>query len=143
MKLTRALVVTALAVTALHFPAAAQTNPMRPGRWEVTMQMEMPGMPMQMPAMTNARCVTQQEIDSPNRGLPSGPNKNPNDCKMSDYKVSGNVVTWTMACTGQQPMTGSGELKFNGDSYDGLVKMMMDQQQMTMKMSGKRLGDCQ
>ena len=131
----------AVALAAAASPAAAQTSPMRPGQWEVTMQMEMPGMPMQMPAMKNARCVTQQEIDSPNRGLPSG-SKNPNDCKMSDYKVSGNVVTWTMACTGQQPMTGSGELKFNGDTYDGLVKMMMDQQQMTMKMSGKRLGDC-
>lgn len=122
--------------------ATAQTNPMRPGRWEVTMQMEMPGMPMAMPAMKNTRCVTQQDIDSPGRGLPSGPEKNPNECKVSDYKVSGSTVTWTMACTGQPSMTGTGELRFTGDAYEGLVKMTMDQQQMTMKMSGKRLGDC-
>lgn len=131
----------ALAVVALS-SASAQTNPMRAGRWEVTMQMDMPNMPVQMPAMKNTRCVTQQEIDSPNRGLPTGPEKNPNNCKMSDYKVSGNTVTWTMACTGQPAATGTGEMRFTGDAYEGLMKMTMDQQQMSMKISGKRLGDC-
>ena len=121
---------------------AAAQSPMRPGNWEVTMEMDMPGMPMKMPPMKTTRCVTQQEIDSPNRGLPSGPQKNPNDCKITDYKQSGNTVSWNVACAGQQPMTGSGELRFNGDAYDGIIKMMMNQQQMAMKMAGKRLGDC-
>lgn len=130
-----------LAFAAICSHAAAQ-SPMRPGNWETTMEMDMPGMPMKMPPMKAARCVTQQEIESPNRGLPSGPQKNPNDCKISDYKQSGNTVSWNVACSGQQPMTGTGELKFNGDAYDGIIKMMMNQQQMTMKMAGKRLGDC-
>jgi hypothetical protein len=39
-------------------------------------------------------------------------------------------------------MTGSGELRFTGDTYEGVMQMVMDQQQMTMKYSGKRLGDC-
>ena len=134
-----AAVVLSFAAVCSH--AAAQ-SPMRPGNWETTMEMDMPGMPMKMPPMKNTRCVTQQEIDSPNRGLPSGPQKNPNDCKISDYKQSGNTVSWNVACSGQQPMTGSGELKFNNDAYDGVIKMMMNQQQMTMKMAGKRLGDC-
>ena len=134
-----AAVVVSFAAVCSH--AAAQ-SPMRPGNWETTMEMDMPGMPMKMPPMKNTRCVTQQEIDSPNRGLPSGPQKNPNDCKISDYKQSGNTVSWNVACSGQQPMTGTGELKFNNDTYDGVIKMMMNQQQMTMKMAGKRLGDC-
>jgi hypothetical protein len=136
------ILVVVLVVTTFASSTTAQNNPMRPGRWEVTVQMEMPGMPMAMPAMKNTQCVTQQQIDSPNRGLPSGPNKNPNDCKISDYKVAGSTVTWAMACTGQAAMTGTGELRFTGDAYEGLMKMMMDQHQMTMKMSGKRLGDC-
>ena len=140
MKLVPAsIVVLALAATASH--AAAQ-SPMRPGCWEVTAQMDMPGMPVQMPAMKNTQCVTQQQIDSPNRGLPSGPAKNPNDCKVSDYKTSGNTVSWHMSCAGPQPMTGTGELRFNGDTYEGVVKMMMEQKEMAMKFSGKRLGDC-
>lgn len=130
-----------LAFAAICSDAAAQ-NPMRPGNWEVTMQMDMPGMPVKMPPMKTTQCVTQQQIDSPNRGLPSGPQKNPNDCKITDYKASGNTVSWNVACTGQQPMTGTGELRFDGDAYDGVIKMAMNQQQMTMKMAGRRLGDC-
>jgi hypothetical protein len=133
---------TFLMALAVVTSASAQTNPMRAGRWEVTMQMDMPNMPVQMPAMKNTRCVTQQEIESPNRGLPTGPDKNPNNCKMSDYKVSGNTVTWSMACTGQPATTGTGEMRFTGDAYEGLMKMTMDQRQMSMKISGKRLGDC-
>jgi hypothetical protein len=139
MKLTP--VVLAVLVFAATVSDAAAQNPMRPGRWEVTMQMDMPGMPVQMPAMKNTQCVTQQQIDSPSHGVPNGPGNNPNDCKVSDYKVSGNTVTWNMACPSQS-MTGSGELKFNGDTYEGLVKMMAQQKEMAMKFNGKRLGDC-
>jgi hypothetical protein len=140
MKVTIALAV-AIVFIALTSSAEAQT-PMRPGRWEVTVQMQMPNMPMQMPPMKNERCVTQAEIDGPDKGLPSGPQANPNACKVSDYKVSANTVTWKVACSGAQPMSGTGEIRFGNDAYDGTMKMMMEQQQMTMKLSGKRLGDC-
>ena len=57
-----ALVVLATAVTAL-----AQ-SPMRPGRWEVSMEMEMPGMPMKMPAMKTTQCVTPEQVKDPGQG---------------------------------------------------------------------------
>jgi hypothetical protein len=121
---------------------AAAQNPMRPGRWEVTMQMEMPGMPMQMPATKTTQCVTPEQLKEPNSAVPpSGPN-NPNNCKVSDYKTAGNSVSWKMACTGQPAMSGSGEMKFDGDTYTGVMKMTTEGREMTMKYSGKRLGDC-
>ena len=126
-----------LVCTAIAYGAAAQQNPMRPGRWEVTAQMEMPG--MQMPAMKNSQCITQQQIDSPTHAVPTGPDSK--DCKVSDYKVSGNTITWNMACP-SQGMTGSGELKFDGDTYAGLVKIMTQGKDMNMKFNGKRVGDC-
>ena len=46
-----------------------------------------------------------------------------------------------MACP-SQAMTGSGELRFNGDTYEGLVKIMAQRKEMAMKINGKRLGDC-
>ena len=131
------IVLAALAYIAIVVDVAAQQNPMRPGRWEVTAQMEMPG--MQMPSMKNTQCVTQQQIDSPTHAVPTGPDAK--DCKVSDYKVSGNTITWNMACP-SQGMTGTGELKFNGDTYEGLVKIMAQQREMNMKFNGKRVGDC-
>jgi hypothetical protein len=40
-------------------------------------------------------------------------------------------------------MTGSGEMKFEGDTYVGLMKMTTSRGEMTMKYSGKRLGECE
>ena len=41
-----------------------------------------------------------------------------------------------------QAMTGTGEMTFGDDSYTGVMKMNMAQGAMSMKMEGKRLGDC-
>ena len=139
MKLIPAAAVV-LSVVATASSAAAQ-SPMRPGRWETTMQMDMPNMPVQMPLAKATQCVTQEQIDSPGRGLPNGPGNKPNDCKVSDYKATGSTVTWNMACASQD-MTGSGELRFNGDTYEGVVKVMAQGKEMAMKFTGKRLGDC-
>jgi hypothetical protein len=120
-------------------------SPVRPGRWEVTMQMQMPGAPVQMPEMKTTQCVTPEDAKDPTRSLPNGPQGRggpKNDCKMEDYKTSGNTATWKMVCTSPQAMTSTGEMTFTDDSYNGTMKIDAAQGQMTMKMAGKRLGDC-
>ena len=117
-------------------------GPMRPGRWERTSQMQMPG--MQMPEMKTTQCVTPEQLKDPSSALPD-PSSAPGDkqaCKLSDYKASGNTVTWKMACSGAQAMTGNGEMTFAGDAYTGTIKMSMQQGEVTMKLAGKRVGDC-
>lgn len=141
MKTTLAATLAVLIVVA----SVIAQSPIRPGRWEVTMQMQMPGSTIQMPEMKSTRCVTPEDSKDPSRSLPSGPEGRggqKSDCKMSDYKVSGNTATWKMACTGPQPMTGTSEMTFTDDSYTSTMKMDSAQGQMTMKMSGKRVGDC-
>ena len=137
-------VVVALAVLAGVTVAIAQ-GPMRPGRWDSTMQMQMAGSPIQMPEMKSSRCVTPEDAKDPSRSLPTGPEGRGNqksDCKVSDYKTSGSTVTWKMACTSPQPTTGTGEMTFSDDAYTGTLKMEMAQGAMTMKLAGKRVGDC-
>jgi hypothetical protein len=113
------------------------------GRWEVTVQMDMPGMPMQLPPQTLTQCITPEQAKDPKRSVPqAGRGQNPNDCSVSDYKVEGNKVTWAMKCEGREPMTGSGEMVYSGDTYKGTVKVNTSGQNMTMNYSGKRLGDC-
>jgi hypothetical protein len=77
--------------------------------------------------------------------LPTGPQAGRggnSDCKVTDYKVSGQTVTWKLACTTPQPITGAGEMTFTDNSYAGTVKMTTAQGNMAMKVSGTRLGDC-
>ena len=136
--------VVALAVIVAVTAAIAQT-PVRPGLWETTVQMQMAGSPIQMPAMKSTRCVTPEQSKDPATSLPTGPHgraRRKSDCKMSDYKVSGNTATWKMVCTTPQAMTSTGEMTFTDDTYDGTMKSDTPQGAMTMKIAGKRLGDC-
>ena len=81
-----------------------------------------------------------------NQLAPQGRGAVPGNCKSSDYKSEGNKVTWSMRCEGENPMTGTGEFVYSGDTYTGTMKMTSGRggQPMTMTMtySGKRLGDC-
>ena len=125
--------------------SAAAQSPIRPGRWEVVMQMDMPNMPVKMPEMKTTQCETPEQAKDPASTLPSGPQAGrggKSDCKVSDYKVSGQTVTWKMACTMPQPITSTGEMTFTDDSYAGTMKMSTAQGEMNMKVSGTRLGDC-
>ena len=130
-----------LGLVAVVTITAQQAGLMRPGRWQNTVQMQMPGMPMQMPPQIATRCITAEQLQrDPNSWVPSGPDGQA--CKISDQKIVRNTVTWKVACTGQMAMTGEGELTFMEDTYDGTLKASMSLGDMTMKLSGKRLGDC-
>lgn len=128
---------------ALAAPALAQ-GPRRDGKWEVKMEMDMPGMPAGMPPMNTTQCVTPEEASDPQKSMPQGGRgRGMNDtCKVNDYKVDGNKVTWSMKCDPPQAMTGSGEFTYSGDSYTGVMKMDRGGQMITMKYTGKRIGDC-
>jgi hypothetical protein len=148
MKTRLLLAVITLSVAAL--PALAQ-GPRRDGKWEVKAEIEMPNMPnmpagMQMPAFTTTQCITPEEAKDPQKSMPQGGRGGrgavPENCKVSDYKVDGNKVSWSMKCEPPQEMTGTGEFTYSGDTYTGVMTMNRGGQMMTMKYSGKRIGDC-
>jgi hypothetical protein len=134
-------VVLAFGVAALSWVAYAQ-SPVRDGQWDVTMQMEMANMPTKMPPMKTTQCITKEQAADPSKSLPSGSADSKNDCKVSDYKVEGSRVSWKVACSRPQKMAGSGEMTFDSDTYDGVLKMSMEFGEMTMKLAGKRIGEC-
>ena len=131
-----ALTAAALAVATTIF---AQ-GPRRDGRWQVTIEMQMAG--MTMPPQTTTQCITPEDAADPQKAMPQGGRgANSTDCKISDYKVDGNKVSWSMACA-RDRMSGTGEFLYSGDTYTGTMKMTAAGMDMTMKYSGKRLGDC-
>jgi hypothetical protein len=60
-------------------------GPRRDGNWQVTMEMEMPGMPQKMPPMTLTQCITQADADDPTKLAPQGRGAAPSNCKVSDF----------------------------------------------------------
>jgi hypothetical protein len=134
------------AVLALSVAAVAQEF-RRDGNWQVTAQMSMPDMPqMQMPAQTLTQCITKEQAADPQQAMPPSGRGGPSDCKVSDYKVEGNKVTFTATCP-SQGATMNAEIVYGQDKYDGTMKMTMARggQPMNaqMKYTGKRLGDCE
>lgn len=119
-------------------PAAAE---MRPGQWEATMTMEMPGMPMAMPPVTMSRCVKAEDIGK------APPIPSESNCKITDYKTDAAGAKWNMACTGANAMTGSGSIIYSGDAYSGEMNMQVNRpgdpaMNVKQTLKGKRLGDC-
>lgn len=103
--------------------------------WEQTSQMAMAGMPTQMPAQTVRVCSAKTWTKPPPGGDKS--------CVTSNYKMAGNKVTWTMQCSGQMPMQGTGEITFAGsDAYTGAIQTTAQGMNMTIKLSGKKVGAC-
>lgn len=139
----RFMSVSTLVFCTVAMATLAAQSPMRPGRWEVTMQMQMANMPMQMPATKTSSCITAEQLKKdPASGLPSGAQNAQNQCKVSDYKLSGSTATWKIVCAGQQAMTADGQMTFMEDTYTGMMKMTTPQGAMSMQLAGKRLGDC-
>jgi hypothetical protein len=123
-----------LAALLLATPAAAAE---RGVYWEETVEMEMVGMPFAMPPQTMKVCMP---VDAWTRPPDAKKDKN---CQVKDFKRSGNTMSWKMVCTGEQAMTGDGELTRSGDAFTGRTHLTTAQGEMNMKMRGKKLGgDC-
>ena len=134
----------AVAVALLSQGALAAAPNMNPGMWEITMKMDMPGMPAGMPPQVVKQCLTQKDAENPQKFAQGGPGSE--RCQVSNYQLKGNTASWDMACKGSEEMTGSGTMTFGGDSYTGTTRMTMKSggqtHNMTMQYSGKRLGEC-
>ena len=127
-------------------PSIAAEPHMKPGLWEITTTIEAPGMPMAIPPTTRTQCYARKDVDDPKKVAPSAPRKD-ESCAMTDHKVSGNKVTWSVQCQGRRAGGGTGEMVLKGDSYEGTIKMSSHdprrgEMQMTQHIKGKRVGDC-
>ena len=103
--------------------------------WEVSTQMNMAGMPPGMGSHTSRVC--SEKGDAKKAMSPQGNDK----CKMTDFKQSGNTVRMTMSCPEGTAVL---ENTYSADrsSYKGTMKMTTRQGEMTMDMTGRKVGTC-
>jgi Protein of unknown function (DUF3617) len=130
------IIIAILSVVVLSSTCFA-ADTMRDGYWELITTMEMPGMPMEMPATRVKHCYTKEDVKDQKKTISMDKN-----CTVTDLKQSGNKVTWKMKCTGKNAGDFSGETVYKRDAYDSTMKMQTQGQTMNMKVKAKRLGDC-
>src|SRR2546427_3166638 len=101
---------------AISAPASAA---MEEGNWEVTMRMEVAGMPFAMPPMKQNQCVTKKDL------VPDMSQSDQN-CLVKDQKVVGDTVSWRIQCKGKDgTMDGEGKIKYASKRYDGEMRAKM------------------
>jgi hypothetical protein len=116
---------------------ASAADSIRDGLWEISSQVEMPGMPMKIPPTVMKHCYSKDDVKDQKKFIAREKN-----CSVTEMKSSGNKVSWAMKCTGENAATMTGETVFGSDSYTSVMHMKTQGHNMTTKVKGKRLGDC-
>lgn len=119
--------------------ALAADGGMKPGMYEYSIKMEMPGMPFAMPPQTFQRCLTQADVD---KGELARNPQDPSECQISNMKHGPNKVTYDVACAGDPPTKGHYEFTTTATSMNGTGTMDMGGQSMKQTFAARRLGDC-
>jgi hypothetical protein len=107
--------------------------------WEVTTNVDMPGMPMAIPAQTMQVCKDK------NRRVEDDIVKKDQPCKMTDMRTSGTRTTYSIVCEGKDAFSGTGEHEMLGkDSYRMKMHMNYSSRGMSMDMvtNARRIGAC-
>src|SRR5882672_6560860 len=102
--------------------------------WEVSTQMNVPGMPAGMGARTNKVCTEKGDAK---KAMSQGNDK----CKVTDFKQSGNSVHMAMSCPDGNAVL---DTTYNTarTEYKGTMKMTSKHGDMTMTMAGRKVGTC-
>ena len=114
---------------------------LKPGKYEITAKVEMPGMPGGTPPQTTTQCLNEQNPVPDSSAGAQG-------CKITDMKTRGNTVTYTMECNREGMKTKiTGEMTYHGDSFEGTTQMSMGptagNMTVTTVLKGKRIGECE
>lgn len=140
----RAVSLAALSLFALASSAQGQV---KGDLWELTVKMQMTGVPMDMPARTTRTCMDKNAKDEAFVPQKSGEG----ECRMVDQKRTGNVWRYRMECTGKDSdsVVAEGEVAYAADrsSYDGKMRLTGSSRggqgyEMTQTYTGRRVGDC-
>jgi len=113
------------------------------GMWEITSKSRMEGLPYPMPEMSfkMKQCLTKEDF------IPKTKEKEEN-CKITDKKISGNNVKWTVRCEDNgETSVSEGDITYTGSSYKGTIKTTVTDKngsvmKMNSEMTGKMIGPC-
>jgi hypothetical protein len=122
-----------LAVLAATLTVRAALN-MKPGLWETTTYID--GHKIN----AEKKCYLQKDIDALEKMMRGDPAAQKGPCSDSNFKQSGNTITYTMTCSFSKGKTTTSTVSgtYNGDTTTGTVVGSGT----TSKIDSKRVGDC-
>jgi hypothetical protein len=135
-------VVTAMMMALTTQGFAGDKVNMKPGKWEITSAVQMPGMPAGMPGMsvTQTQCLKNDEpVPQDSDPVTQG------DCETQDIRIEGDTVSWKMVCDSDEgKITSIGRITYRGATFEGEFKTKIPGQDMeiTNKMTGRWIGPC-
>ncbi|MFP4475460.1 MAG: DUF3617 domain-containing protein [Desulfatibacillaceae bacterium] len=115
---------------------------MREGQWEITMTIDMPGMPMAIPPQTYRSCLTRDNA------VPRQENDG-TECDYEELDNDGSTVKWKATCRSEDGIVSKsrGKIVYYGSSFKGeTATETKDPDSGTMRMNntmkGRYLGPC-
>jgi hypothetical protein len=136
-KMSKKICILLFVISLFLFSCSAQKGPnMKEGMWEVTIRMEVPGMPVQMSPQTYTQCLTKREA------LPQRRESDQN-CKIVKQDIKGDTVSWVVECkTSEGTAVSDGRLTYKGDTFEGVIQMTQGSMKATQRLSGRWIGKC-
>lgn len=120
-------------------PVWAEPN-LHDGKWEITSQMEIPGLPFTPPPVKFSQCLNKKDV------VPQQ-NDARHNCRMVSTDIQGDTVFWVVECQDKgETVRSNGNITYQKDSFTGTVNVTTTGKNsgtFTSKMSGKRIGPCQ
>ena len=131
-----------LAFALLLISGAAQAA-IEPGNWEFSLES-----PLQKSAdggpVVKQRCLSPDEAADPQKVLAEA--RGSDKCQLSNVVDSGSDYKFDVACTGNVPIHGSGNVRYTPTTLDGEVDLIGETRGLRLKtrsyVSGRKLGPC-
>ena len=135
-KLTHYLFSATLFICFISVSANASEPDVKPGMWEWTMTMEVPGMQFALPPVVYESCVTKKDF------VPQQSNPD-QECKMLENKVTNNSVQWKIECSSDGSKSLSeGKILYSNTTAKGEIKVTTQGMTMISKLNGRYTGKC-
>ena len=106
-----------LVLAGLFLGGCSDSKPdLREGKWKVTADVNMKGVPFKMPPMVYEECLTQKDI------IPSN-SQSDDGCILEGPEIKGNTVSWHSVCTNTdgEVATSDGTITYAGERFTGSI----------------------
>ena len=109
---------------------AQAPDEVKEGLWEISLQGEIGGQPLSSTPMVVRQCIGQTTA----RDLMNQLNGAAGGCQVSNLTQVGPTGRWTVSCTGQIQINGTGELTMGTDSFSGSMNLFVAMAGQTLPM---------